>query len=78
MRHFFGLDEASVRHRLVFDLCHVGGYPEDNAAVEGHPVLLEFRSMSRLRPYRSAGFAVFLQPLHIRPFKLLITAVHAL
>src|SRR5207237_10094888 len=39
VRHFFGLDEASVRHRLVFDLSHVGGYPEDAAAEEGPPVL---------------------------------------
>ena len=78
VRHFFRLDEASVRHRLVFDLSHVGGYPEDNAAEEGHAVLLEFRSMCRFRPYGSAGFAIFLQPLHVRPFQLLITTVHAL
>src|ERR1041384_6024234 len=29
VRYFFGLDEATIRHRLVFDLSHVRSYAED-------------------------------------------------
>ena len=60
VRHLFGLDEAAVRHGLVFDLGHVGGHSEDHSTEEGHAVLLELRSLPGLCPDSRAGLAVLL------------------
>src|SRR3712207_8835502 len=49
VRDLLGLDEAPRGDGLVLDLGHVGGDAEDDAAVEGLPVLLELRPAPRDR-----------------------------